>query len=333
MATVESLFGMDADAYDLAKRNLASTEDANFGSLMPAGYGAVGAGFSKLARNTIGEGGIFGSKDPVLQKKAKLGEIFKAAQAKGGTELEILKEVQKGLAADGGFPKELMTVAGLVSTQEATASQAAIDNSIKTIALKNTIDSSRSQASQKVHNIVDKVAKRFEKHNENDPNWLSAIAGSFELKPEEKAYFNIDYNNSLEEGGSGARALYSMIETMVTSKIEDEDGYAISPVYTSISNAVKDAIPILRQSVVSQGAFWFEDELNYSKMDRLLTETLREKKLKLAKIKGLDVDLSVTSRKNTYDLRTEDGSKLKTSKERQADLNEEYNRLLKQINN
>lgn len=64
MATIEKLFNFEErqQAQDI----LGQKEDASFGSLMPTGYGAIGAGVNKLGRN------IFGNNDPVLKERAAI---------------------------------------------------------------------------------------------------------------------------------------------------------------------------------------------------------------------------------------------------------------------
>ena len=64
MATIEKLFNFEErqQAQDI----LGQKEDASFGSLMPKGYGAIGAGVNKLGRN------IFGNNDPVLKERAAI---------------------------------------------------------------------------------------------------------------------------------------------------------------------------------------------------------------------------------------------------------------------
>lgn len=131
---IEKLFNFDEQSLT---RDLAGQRaDAQFGALMPKGYGAVGAGFNSIVR------GLFGSQDPALQEQTKVNQAFKNVNDRIGDTsdpIKLYEELLKELSSVGASPRSIGGIAQLL--QENKAAQSSIDstNLLKEMTLASSI--------------------------------------------------------------------------------------------------------------------------------------------------------------------------------------------------
>lgn len=131
---IEKLFNFDEQSLT---RDLANQKaDAQFGALMPKGYGAVGAGFNSIVR------GLFGNQDPALQEQTKVNQAFKNVNDRVGDTsdpIKLYEELLKELSSVGASPKSIAGIAQIL--QENKTAQSSIDstNLIKEMTIASNI--------------------------------------------------------------------------------------------------------------------------------------------------------------------------------------------------
>ena len=146
--TIETLFGIDE--VKQSRDILNQKEDLGFGALMPQGYGAIGAAFSKLGRNTIGQGGMFGSNDPALKERASIeGALLETQNELTSEEMGDPAKLYPTMIAKlknlNVNPKMILGLQQIMQDQIATKSTAEYNNAYKLA----TVNAAKNEAETK----------------------------------------------------------------------------------------------------------------------------------------------------------------------------------------
>lgn len=108
---VGGLFGLSPNQIMEQQRAADTQEALNFGQLMPQGYGAIGAGFSKLGAGAIRAGSsMLGLEDETLMKARDIEQIMKDTQAEmpAGANPDQVYESLYNRLSDKGYANEAL---------------------------------------------------------------------------------------------------------------------------------------------------------------------------------------------------------------------------------
>jgi len=125
---VGGLFGLSSDEIRRQQQATDTGEALNFGQLMPQGYGAIGAGFSKLGAGAIRAGSsLLGLEDETLMKAKDIEQIIKETQSDSPTgtpPAAIYNKLYEKLSAKGYTNESMMA---LQKAQEAAIASEELD--------------------------------------------------------------------------------------------------------------------------------------------------------------------------------------------------------------
>ena len=208
---VSGLFGLSPEQVIQQQQTMDKQEAAQLGALMPAGYGAVGYGMSRLGSGAIrGLSEVFGMGDPTLMKARDIEQIMKDTQSDLGANADPATVYQSlyNRLSDKGYSNEAMfaldarqkyldnkrtldlkqkEVEATISTAQAK-SQEALVGKLTTIAKNNLTDQERLREKLQT-NITDKEG----------PYWDAANSWANQYENEKTGFFDID-NEALAKG-------------------------------------------------------------------------------------------------------------------------------------
>jgi len=164
---VSGLFGLSPEQVIQQQQTMDKQEAAQLGALMPAGYGAVGYGMSRLGSGAIrGLSEVFGMGDPTLMKARDIEQIMKDTQSDLGANADPATVYQSlyNRLSDKGYSNEAMFALD--------ARQKYLDNQ-RTFDLKQQeVDAAKAQAATnaniKTADFVRKVAVQENKVNQQN---------------------------------------------------------------------------------------------------------------------------------------------------------------------
>ena len=208
---VGGLFGLSPNQIMEQQRAADTQEALNFGQLMPQGYGAIGAGFSKLGAGAIRAGSsMLGLEDETLMKARDIEQIIKDTQTDmpAGANPDQVYESLYNRLSDKGYANEALFALD--------ARQKYLDNR-KTMELKEReLDVNLQIAKNKANEAAIGKATTIAKNNLADqerlrervqdnikeaqgPYWDVANSWANQYENEKTGFFDID-NEALAKG-------------------------------------------------------------------------------------------------------------------------------------
>ena len=254
--TIETLFGIDPSVLKLKQDQMGATADANFGALMPKGYGAIGSAFSKLGRNTIGQGGMFGSNDPALAKASKIESILVEANKTSGTPLEKYKTILALMEQDPSLGREAMALSEKIASDEAAVNKLAFDQSTKAIELQDRLDTNQATREDKVDKQIGRTEKQLVDKIKLNPDFFQGQALSVLDKGWNLLY--ADFN-----GEKTGEALQVLTEQFIRAK-----GANGKVMFNGLADALETAKTVLKASDPKATNWYYsDDEVNLDDTD------------------------------------------------------------------
>ena len=221
---IEKLFNFDEQS--LTRELAGQKEDAQFGALMPKGYGAVGAGFNSIVR------GLFGSQDPALQEQTKVNQAFKNVNDRLGDTsdpIKLYEELLKELSSVGASPRSIAGVAQIL--QENKTAQSSIDstNLLKEMTLASNIRDKETKNELKQSQIANRQLDLLSKAM-RDPT-----SQEFQLLVEQVTAMGID-EDSKEATNQARNQVYSKAEELLKENKDYTASKAIIEAGTFVKN-------------------------------------------------------------------------------------------------
>ena len=260
--TIETLFGIDPSVLKLKQDQMGDAADANFGALMPKGYGAIGSAFSKLGRNTIGQGGMFGSNDPALAKASKIESILVEANKTSGTPLDKYKTILALMEQEPSLGREAMALAEKIASDEAAQSKLQWDRSKDTIDMADKLNTSQANIEDKINRQSDRIIKQVKGLVEVNPEyWRDEIKSI--LRPDE--WLSSDF-----EGDTTGMALKALTMQLIDARKTDANGNATGLMFNGLQQALDTAKQIIKESAPETGlTWWHSDKIDQKEINRL----------------------------------------------------------------
>ena len=260
--TIETLFGIDPSALKLQQDQMYANEDANFGALMPKGYGAIGSAFSKLGRNTIGQRGMFGSNDPALAKASKIESILVEANKTGGTPLDKYKTILALMEQDPSLGREAMALSEKIASDEAALSKLQWDRSKDTIDMVDKLNTSQANIEDKITKQSDRIIKQTERAVKVNPNYWKSEA----LSVLPTGIMDNDFN-----GDTTGRVLEAVTMQLIDARKTDANGNPTGLMFNGLQQALDTAKKILKDSKPKAGFWWVTaDEVDMETINKLV---------------------------------------------------------------
>lgn len=203
---VSGLFGLSPEQVIQQQQTIDKQEAAQLGALMPAGYGAVGYGMSRLGSGAIrGLSEVFGMGDPTLMKARDIEQIMKDTQSDLGANADPATVYQSlyNRLSDKGYSNEAMfaldarqkyldnkrtldlkqkEVEATISTAQAK-SQEALVGKLTTIAKNNLTDQERLREKLQT-NITDKEGPYWDAANSWAAGQENKVWGAWDVDEE-----------------------------------------------------------------------------------------------------------------------------------------------------
>jgi hypothetical protein len=249
--TIETLFGIDPSVLKLKQDQMGDAADANFGALMPKGYGAIGSAFSKLGRNTIGQGGMFGSNDPALAKASKIESILVEANKTSGTPLDKYKTILALMEQDPSLGREAMALSEKIASDEAALSKLQWDRSKDTIDMADKLNTSQANIEDKINRQSDRIFKQIKGLVEVNPDYWESEA----LSVLPTGIMDNDFN-----GDTTGRVLKEVTMQLIDARKTDANGNPTGLMFNGLQQALDTAKKIVKDSKPKAGFWWFTDD-------------------------------------------------------------------------
>lgn len=221
---IEKLFNFDEQSLT---RDLAGQKaDAQFGALMPKGYGAVGAGFNSIVR------GLFGSQDPALQEQTKVNQAFKNVNDRVGDTsdpIKLYEELLKELSSVGASPRSIAGVAQIL--QENKTAQSSIDstNLLKEMTIASQVQDRKTKNELNLNKLATKKLENLSKAM-RDPT-----SQEFQLLTEQITSMGID-----EDSKEATKQARNQVFIKAEELLKGDKDYTVSKAISEAGTFVKN---------------------------------------------------------------------------------------------
>lgn len=225
---IEKLFNFDEQSLT---RDLAGQKaDAQFGALMPKGYGAVGAGFNSIVR------GLFGSQDPALQEQTKVNQAFKNVNDRVGDTsdpIKLYEELLKELSSVGASPRSIAGIAQIL--QENKTAQSSIDstNLIKEMTIASQIQDRETKNEINLNKLATKKLDLLSKAIK-DPT-----SQEFQLLAEQITSMGID-----EDSKEAIKQARNQVFIKAEELLKGDKDYTVSKAISEAGTLVKNSYDV-----------------------------------------------------------------------------------------
>ena len=286
---VGGLFGLSSDEIRRQQQATDTVEALNFGQLMPQGYGAIGAGFSKLGAGAIRAGSsMLGLEDETLMKAKDIEQIIKETQSDSPTgtpPAAIYNKLYEKLSAKGYTNESMMA---LQKAQEAAIASEELD-----IKAAYYGDLKQKAVDANVLKIEKEIQDGLEKARSNNQTLLNQTYKAFDpLQPIGQSLANFAERNDIDKKDLNSQALQIFNEFAGATA---ETKYGIVPLYTP-SEAWTETQNFLNAHVIDK-QFWLTgNKLDMEAFNDYFIPKKTEKEAKaLQGIRNLEVQRGLTA--------------------------------------
>lgn len=287
---VGGLFGLSSDEIRRQQQATDTVEALNFGQLMPQGYGAIGAGFSKLGAGAIRAGSsMLGLEDETLMKAKDIEQIIKETQSDSPTgtpPAAIYNKLYEKLSAKGYTNESMMA---LQKAQEAAIASEELD-----IKAAYYGDLKQKAVDANVLKIEKEIQDGLEKARSDNKTLLNQSYQMFDpLKPYGQALANFAERNDIsDKKGLNSQALQIFNEFAGATA---ETKYGTVPLYTP-SEAWTETQNFLNAHVIDKELWLTGNKLDMEAFNEYFIPKKTEKEARaLQGIRNLEVQRGLTA--------------------------------------
>ena len=286
---VGGLFGLSSDEIRRQQQATDTVEALNFGQLMPQGYGAIGAGFSKLGAGAIRAGSsMLGLEDETLMKAKDIEQIIKETQSDSPTgtpPAAIYNKLYEKLSAKGYTNESMMA---LQKAQEAAIASEELD-----IKAAYYGDLKQKAVDANVLKIEKEIQDGLEKARSNNQTLLNQTYKAFDpLQPIGQSLANFAERNDIDKKDLNSQALQIFNEFAGATA---ETKYGIVPLYTP-SEAWTETQNFLNAHVIDRELWLTGNKLDTEAFNEYFIPKKTEKEAKaLQGIRNLEVQRGLTA--------------------------------------
>jgi len=287
---VGGLFGLSSDEIRRQQQATDTVEALNFGQLMPQGYGAIGAGFSKLGAGAIRAGSsLLGLEDETLMKAKDIEQIIKETQSDSPTgtpPAAIYNKLYEKLSAKGYTNESMMA---LQKAQEAAIASEELD-----IKAAYYGDLKQKAVDANVLKIEKEIQDGLEKARSDNKTLLTQSYQMFDpLKPYGQAIASFaDRNDISDIKGLTSQALQIFNEFAGAT---GETKYGTVPLYTP-AEAWTETQNFLNAHVIDKEFILTGNKLNMEAFnDYFIPKKTEREAMALKGVRDLEVQRGLTA--------------------------------------